>query len=174
MSFSFSFTPIFPMNFLAVRYVVAAECRLKVLLLSSSPIFLKAEATSCDVRTSELWPSPVLLGLKKFSFLLSSREQLLRLKKLNDLLRVSDLLSVLLNSLKPIKPARWIINSLWDSSRAFAHNHKKQTNKQVLRNITSKIEITSFTENIARCTAHGELKNRNLEIITNMNTANNR
>ena len=53
-SFSFSFTPISPMNFLAVRYVVAAECRLKVLLLSSSPIFLKAEATSCDLLTSGL------------------------------------------------------------------------------------------------------------------------
>lgn len=53
-SFSFSFKPISPMNFLAIRYVVTAECRLKVLLLSSSPIFLKAEATSCDVLTSGL------------------------------------------------------------------------------------------------------------------------
>lgn len=165
------------MNFLAVRYVVAAECRLKVLLLSSSPIFLKAEATSCDVLTSGLWPSPVLLGLKKFSILLSSREQLLRLKKLNDLLRVSDLLSVFLNSLKPIKPAIWIIKySLWHSSRAFAYwtiIPEKKTNKQVLRNITSKIEMTSFTENIVRWIPHGELKNRSLEIM-NTNSANNR
>lgn len=88
-------------------------CKLKLLLLSSSPIFLKAQPTSLDVLASELCPSPARLGLKTPQSSLyvpraSSREEWLLLlrKLLKDLLRLSvDLTEVFLKSLKPIKPA---------------------------------------------------------------------